>query len=276
MGILGAISCLASVIGAPFGSLLSLHFGWRGGLVGFALLAAVGLAIVFIALDSEITASSRAPAPPELSGRAHSGESALRLPRVWCVALLSGLVGMPAFGATFFAPSAARMNFHLDAVSTAWIISLGYLLGIAVSLVVGILMDRMNRWVVMAGLVACIVPCALLMNDSSLGVFEISTAMVVALSFTAVNQSYGLASDVAVRSQMGNVMGILSLGAGLTGYAGPQLLGILRDRTHSFHAGWTTLAAIAVVSCIDVIFLGATARRTFPAGNQISAIPKEG
>jgi hypothetical protein len=50
-------------------------------------------------------------------------------------------------------------------------------------------------------------------------------------------------------------MGIVSLGAGLFGYFGPQMLGILRDVTGSFGAGFamvgiadlTTLALVAVL-----------------------------
>lgn len=189
--------------------------------------------------------------------------SAYGLPRVWALALFSGLVGMPAFGATFFGPAAARANFHLDAVSTAWMISLGYLLACFLNIGVGFLVDRFNHWVVMTVLVACAIPAALLMNSNQLVTFRIATAAVIAISFTAVNQSYGLASDVLRGQQVGNVMGILSLGAGITGYAGPQVLGLLRDKTGSFVAGWRMIAMIAAVTCIELVALGWTASR-FP------------
>ena len=257
MGIVGSLASLASVVGAPFGGLMSVHLGWRGGMFGFAALAAIGLVIFFLLFrvpEQVVSAKVVAIAPEK-------NVSAFLVPRVWALALFSGLVGIPAFGATFFGPSAAKMNFHLDAVGTGWIISGGYLLGIFLSLLTGFLMDRFDKWTVLAVLIGCATPCALLMNSHDLTVFRLATAAVIAISFTAVNQSYGLASDVLRGSQVGNVMGILSLGAGLTGFAGPQLLGILRDKTHTFNAGWYMIAAVAAFTCVEVILLGFTARK---------------
>ena len=45
MGILGAMASLASVIGAPFGTIIAEPYGWRGGIIGFAVMALVGAAI---------------------------------------------------------------------------------------------------------------------------------------------------------------------------------------------------------------------------------------
>ena len=260
MGILGAVSSLASVLGAPFGGKLSVHLGWRGGIAGFACLAGLGLVafLIFYRRPVEPGRETGAPARTE----AHAGVSAFRHPRVWALALFSGLVGIPAFGATFFAPSAARIAFHLDAVSTAWMISLGYMLAIVLNLLVGYLVDHYDQWVVLPVLVGCGVPCALAMNSQSLGVFRTGTALLIAISFSAVIQSYGLASEVLRGRQVGNVMGILSLGAGLTGYLGPQVLGILRDKTGSFAAGWYVMAAVSAVTCVELILLGRTAART--------------
>ncbi len=53
----------------------------------------------------------------------------------------------------------------------------------------------------------------------------------IGFGFTAANQLYGLAGSVMPRQEAGNAMGVVSLGAGLFGYFGPQMLGILRDRT---------------------------------------------
>ena len=261
MGILGALSSLASVFGAPFGSRLSAHYGWRGGIAGFVGLALLGLlvfAIFYRSADVLRPGSLHEPFP---SSAPTQTRSAFLVPRVWALALFSGLVGMPAFGATFFGPAAGRANFHLDAVATAWMISLGYLLACLLNISVGFLVDHFNRWFVLTGVVACAVPAALLMNSHQVDTFRIAAAVVIAISFTAVNQSYGLASDVLRGQQVGNVMGILSLGAGITGYLGPQLLGVLRDRTGSFEAGWRTIAAIAALTCLELIALGWTASR---------------
>ena len=50
-------------------------------------------------------------------------------------------------------------------------------------------------------------------------------------------------------------MGVVSLGGGLFGFIGPQVLGILRDRTGGFTAGWFFVAAGVVLSLIEIVFL---------------------
>ena len=50
-------------------------------------------------------------------------------------------------------------------------------------------------------------------------------------------------------------MGIVSLGAGLFGYFGPQMLGILRDRTGSFAAGFAMVADRAISCTLGLVVL---------------------
>jgi nitrate/nitrite transporter NarK len=57
------------------------------------------------------------------------------------------------------------------------------------------------------------------------------------------------------RSEAGNAMGIVSLGAGLFGYFGPQMLGILRDATGSFSAGFAMIAVADLGTLVLVVLL---------------------
>ena len=81
-----------------------------------------------------------------------SHRSAFRSPLVWSLAALSGLAGMGSLSANFFVPSAAQALFHLDQVGASYLISTGFTLAIFVNLLFGFLMDRFNRWKVMAAL----------------------------------------------------------------------------------------------------------------------------
>ena len=81
-------------------------------------------------------------------------------------------------------------------------------------------------------------------------IFRVATATVIGFGFTAANQLYALAGSVMPRREAGNAMGVVSLGAGLFGFLGPQLLGILRDSTGSFEAGFY------MVATADVLTLG--------------------
>ena len=85
--------------------------------------------------------------------------------------------------------------------------------------------------------------------------FRVATAAVIGLGFTAANQLYGLAGSVMPRREAGPAMGVVSLGAGLFGYFGPQMLGILRDRTGSFAAGFYMVAVADVITVILIAVL---------------------
>jgi nitrate/nitrite transporter NarK len=130
------------------------------------------------------------------------------------------------------------------------IISTGYLTAIVVNLAVGVLVDRFNKVAVLGGVfvLLAIASASLTLND--LLIFRVATATVIGLGFTAANQLYGLAGSLMPRHEAGNAMGVVSLGAGLFGFLGPQLLGILRDWTGSFAAGFW------MVATADVLTLG--------------------
>ncbi len=254
MGILGGMSSLATVVGAPFVGSIAQAFGWRNGILGFAgaaLTGAIIVAIFYTGRSSKpIEDTSRSTeSHPQASG------SAFRSPRVWALAALLGLVGLPSFSVTFFVPSAAKSVFRLDTISASLIISSGYLAAIFVNLAVGYLMDRFNKWLVMGILVTGMIAASVGMTTHNLQIFRICTAALLALGFTATNQGYGLAGDVLRGKESGNVMGVVSLGAGVFGYLGPQALGFLRDWTGSFSVGWYVIAGICALTVVELILL---------------------
>jgi nitrate/nitrite transporter NarK len=86
-------------------------------------------------------------------------------------------------------------------------------------------------------------------------VFRTATALVISLGLCATNQIFALAGEVVGRSEVGPVMGVVGLGGGVFGYVGPQVLGLLRDRTGGFTAGWYFVAIGVIVSLIEIVFL---------------------
>ena len=254
MGILGAMSSLATVVGAPFVGSIAEALGWRNGILGFAGAAAIGAIIV------SIFYSGRSNRSYDNSGHttgnhAKKPGSAFRSPRVWALALLLGLVGLPSFSVTFFVPSAAESSFGISTVSSSLIISSGYSVAVFVNLLVGYFMDRFNKWRVMGFLMTTMVAASLGMTAHNLALFRICTVMLLSFGFTATNQGYGLAADVLRGRESGNVMGVVSLGAGVFGYAGPQALGFLRDWTGGFSIGWYIVAGICLVTVAELYLL---------------------
>lgn len=248
MGVLGATSALSSVVGAPLGGALVEELGWRIAILGYAAMAVFGVAAFWLFY--------RPGASEDLNGAAlhtavtSSRRSAFVSPVVWILALIVGMGGFGQFTVTYFVPSVAKSLYDLDARAAGVIISTGYLTAIVVNLIVGLLVDRFNKLAVLGGIFALLaVASSSLAIEHSL-LFRGSTAAVIGLGFTAANQLYGLAGSVMPRGETGNAMGVVSLGAGLFGYFGPQMLGILRDWTGSFDAGFY------MVAIADVITLG--------------------
>ena len=252
MGILGAMASLASVIGAPFGTIIAEPYGWRGGIVGFAVMALVGATIFWFGYQSGAGGDGEAP----LHGHGPSAptRSAFRTPVVWSMVLL-GLINMGGFSATFFVPSAVKTTFHLDAIASAYVISASYIVAIFVNVLFGYLCDKFDRWDMMIGLAVLLVPACFAMMTPNLMVFRVATALVISLGLCATNQIFALAGDVVGRSELGPVMGVVGLGGGLFGYVGPQILGVLRDRTGGFTAGWYFVAIGVIISLIEIVFL---------------------
>jgi predicted MFS family arabinose efflux permease len=246
MGVVGATSALASVIGAPLGGVLVREFSWRVAILGYAGMAVLGATVFWLFYRS--TADGDARHGESHAGDAESRRSAFRSPVVWMLALIVGLGGFGQFTVTYFVPSVAKALYGLDAVAAGVIISTGYMAAIVVNLLVGMLTDRFNKLVVLGGVFILLAAASASMTVEHLMIFRASTAVVIGLGFTAANQLYGLAGSVMPRREAANAMGVVSLGAGLFGYFGPQMLGILRDWTGSFAAGFYMVAIADVVT----------------------------
>lgn len=251
MGLLGSVSSLATVIGAPFGSMIGSEFGWRTGMTAYAGAAILGSLAIW-AFYRQKSGEGESVSTPHVSSSGTGGRSAFRVPVVWALATLVGLVGMASYSVTFFVPAAATAVFQMDAMDASFVISTGYICAIFLNLLSGYLMDHYNRWIVLGSLLALLIPASLAMTSGNELVFRIATAGVLAAGFAATNQVYGLAGSVLRGRETGNVMGVLSLGAGICGYVGPQMLGLLREWTGGFSAGWYMMAGIVLLTLIEL------------------------
>ena len=254
MGLLGSVSSLATVIGAPFGSKIGEGFGWRTGMTAYACAAILGSLAMWAFYRQR--SGEGGQVPTHHVGSSQEGRrSAFRLPIVWALTALVGMVGMASYSVTFFVPAAATTVFKMDAMGASLVISTGYVCAIFLNLLAGYLMDHYNKWIVLSSLLALLIPASLAMTSGNELIFRIATGVVLAAGFAATNQVYGLAGSVLRGRETGNVMGVLSLGAGICGYVGPQMLGVLREWTKGFSAGWYMMAGIALLTLIELLLL---------------------
>ncbi len=252
MGILGAMSSLASVIGAPFGTTIGVAFGWRNGILAFSGMSLLGSIVFWIFYRTPETKTQHSTLEHGFAQPLDA--SAFGNPLVWSMVLL-GLTNMGGFSATFFVPSAVKTTFHLGPTVAAYIISASYVTAIFANLLCGYLADRLNRWGVMIGLMLLLIPASFAMMAANLFVFRVATVLLISLGLCATNQIFAIASEVMPGREIGPVMGIVSLGGGIFGYIGPQMLGILRDHTGSFTAGWYFVAIGAFIALLVLLIL---------------------
>ncbi len=254
MGFLGSVSSLATVIGAPFGSKIGEIFGWRTGMTAYACVAILGSLAIW-AFYRQRLGERKQVQMHHINSSQEGGRSAFRTPVVWALSVLVGLVGMASYSVTFFVPAAAATVFKIDSMGASWVISTGYICAIFLNLLAGYLMDHYNKWIVLGSLLAVLIPASIAMTSGNEPVFRIATAVVLAAGFAATNQVYGLAGSVLKGREIGNVMGVLSLGAGICGYVGPQMLGVLREWTKGYSAGWYMMAGIVFLTLIELLLL---------------------
>lgn len=252
MGILGATSALATVLGAPFCATIAEELGWRHAIMAFAAMAVLGM-LVFASFYHQRPELVSRNAPPS-AGKQQGAFSAFRVPIVWTIPLL-GLTNAGGFAATFFLPSVLKTEFNLDATEAAGVISVAYIVAIFVNPLCGYLADRYNRWLVLVGMMAMMIPASLAMISSNLLVFEIAATLLISLGLASTNQLYPTISELMRGRDVGPLMGITALGGGIFGYLGPQALGWLRDASGGFHAGWYALTGVAAFAMCLILFL---------------------
>jgi predicted MFS family arabinose efflux permease len=259
MGLVGAITALGTAVGAPFGSKIGQSFGWRNGILAFAGIALLG-ALIFYSLYSirstpALPVVERKPEKPQPTTGTPKAATIFRNPVVWALAVLEGIVGVGYFSSNWFIPRAVETVFDQGAMTAAYIISTGFIVAIVANIFFGYLMDRFNKWNVMAWMMIILIPASLCMTIRHLPVFWISASVVLAVGLSAAQQCFSLAAELVTGREMGNVMGVVSLGPGIFGWFGPQMVGWLRDWTGGFNAGWCFLGIVAALSLIIVVCL---------------------
>ena len=261
MGMVGAITAVGTAIGAPFGKAIGADFGWRNGILAFGGIVFLGAIVFYISYRT-----SRNSAPPRgehAAEKTQSGTptiaaktgSVFRNPVVWALAVLEGIVGVGYFASNWFIPGAVELVFEEKGMTASYIISTGFVVAICANMFLGFLMDKFNKWNVMGLMMLILIPASICMDSANLPLFWIAASLVLSIGLSAAQQCFSLAAELVPAKEMGSVMGVVSLGPGIFGYVGPQMLGWLRDWTGSFTAGWYFLALVAVVSLLLIVYI---------------------
>jgi predicted MFS family arabinose efflux permease len=261
MGMVGVITAVGTAIGARLGSAIGRDFGWRNGILTFGVIVLLGALMFFFAYrirpkqDAPRSGTTPEKTQPEAPSVTTKSGSVFRNPVVWALAVLEGIVGVGYFSSNWFIPGAVEMMFGRKDATAANVIFTGFLAAVVANLFFGFLMDRFNKWNVMGLMMLILIPSSLCMNTTNLVLFYIASSLVLSVGLSAAQQCFSLAAELVPAREMGNVMGLVSLGPGIFGYVGPQMLGWLRDWTGNFTAGWYFLALVALASLSLVVYI---------------------
>jgi MFS family permease len=261
MGMNGAISAFAAAVGARFAGAIENRFDWHYSILALAAMTFLGL--LFFSFFYKTCLKPSATQVDNKSQniqtstqpKAVKTKSVFRNPVIYAIALLEGMVGVGFFSGNVYVPLAMKEVFGPETVDSSYVISSGFLAAIFANILFGHLMDRFNKWNIMALMMIILIPAALCLTSTNLLLFWIGTATTLAVGLSAAQQCFALAAEIVSGSEMGNVMGIVSLGPGIFGYVGPQALGSLMDWTNGFNAGWYFLAVVAALSLVIIVYL---------------------
>jgi predicted MFS family arabinose efflux permease len=261
MGMVGAITAVGTAVGAPFGSAIEESFGWRNGILALAGMTLLGVFVFSYFYRIRFLPGTHGIVgnPQTQQSQPHTSVvrsiSVFRNPVVYALAVLEGIVGVGYFSSNWFIPGTVELVFGLKGMTAAYILSTGFVVAVCANMFFGYLMDRFNKWNVMALMMLILIPASLFMDTKSLPLFWIATSIVLAVGLSAAQQCFSLAAELVTGREMGNVMGVVALGPGIFGFMGPQTLGWLKDWTGNYTAGWYFLAIVAALSLFIIIYL---------------------
>jgi sugar phosphate permease len=254
MGLYVAGGVSSSVFLNLLGPILVGPLGWRG---NFALFSGLGL----VALAVFVRRGEPSSVEPIVQLRVGLGEARelLRLRAMWLIAAIQYVRLAVVFGINVWLPTYVVVERHYSLAVAGALVALVAALGAIATVAGGFLTDRLGRpmLVIGASLGVCACDLVLLAQSRSLATLIIAVAISGLFSqlyfgplFAVPVQMFGL-RNAGFISGFGN--GFANLGA----FTFIFLLGVIRDATGSFNAGFD---AIAGACAIGVLATAALAR----------------
>ncbi|MBP2656176.1 MAG: d-galactonate transporter [Firmicutes bacterium] len=252
-GILGGFSTLAAVLGINAGAVLEHSFGWRYAMFAFVGFTAFAMIMVGFFYKRLLDPSKEMQEVQRIEDK--SGEkprNVYLMPAVWALGLLvlfsseEGL--MDSFGVLQM-----KELWGTTPIQFTQILTIGLVLSFIVNIVGGWAADRYGRWnmLILIGLFNTIAGvCIIIGQHDMYGVYYVGLLLAKAFQFIVPNILMAVAGSMNQGRDVGPIIGIVLFGSGFAQFFAPQVLGILRDMTHGYNAGWIFVAGCSVASLL--------------------------
>lgn len=254
LGINIAVSMLGTIIAQNIGAWISETSGWQVSIQFFSGVVAVAVVIFIVfyrgtaAKSGDSLQEKKTPTPAD----GEKSRSVYAMPSVWLLCLLvifaceEGLVD-------FFARLEMKDVWGTGTLAFSKITSIGLFLAIFVNLGAGWCGDRFGRWnmLIVTGILNSLIGICLLIGQSGhKGIYITGLLIAKALQMTTTLFVNSMAPTFLKGRDVGPIIAIIMLGGGLGQYLGPQVIGILKDVTGNYSAGWIYIAICGVIATL--------------------------
>jgi MFS family permease len=255
LGVNIAVSMVGTIIAQTMGAYMSVTSGWQTAIQFFAAIVAAAAVVFFIFYrkDDPAVAGKTVKADETIiNPNEPKQKSIYAMPSIWLLCLLvifaceEGLVDS-------FATLQMKDLWHTNEVQFAWISNGGLTLAIIVNLVAGWCGDKYGRWnmlIISGALNTMVGICLLIGQFNHKGVYILGILIAKGLQMTTTLFVNSSAPNFLKGRDVGPIIAIIMLGGGLGQYLGPQVIGILRDTTGAYTAGWIYIAICGVAATL--------------------------
>jgi MFS transporter, ACS family, tartrate transporter len=273
LGIFASYSLVAFFTGAPVSTAIMTAFDGAFGLHGWQVMyiiegaPAVLLAFVVLAYLPDNPAEAKWLTPAEqrwLSDTLdaeHAAQGAGGLDSFWHalidmrvlrVALLCFFLLVTNFGLSFWLPQIIKTFGQLSNNQVGWLSSIPYILAFPLMFLWGRHSDRSGerRWHLIAGYLVSASGFVIAALAASPAVAFIGICIGCMGLYSTFGVFWALPSDFLKGGAAAAGLAVANSGGALGGFAGPYLMGLLRDRTNGFEASLLVLAASGVCAAL--------------------------
>jgi len=255
LGINSAVGMIGTVLAMNISASMSQTLGWRASILFFCGLVVIGGIILSLFYKRRPAIDGKPETNKNASIDLHKTRSIYAMPSFWLLCLLvlfaceEGLVDN-------FAVLQMKEVWATGAVQFSKIVSIGMMLAVIVNLIAGWSGDKFGQWnmLILAGILNTCVGLCLIIGGmyGSMSIYIVGILIAKALQLTVILLVNSMAA-MFNEGNVGPVIAIIAFGSGLGQYIGPQVLGILRDVTKAYTAGWVYMAMCGAISLFIAI-----------------------